>query len=141
MNDDFEKRLQHQPLRKIPFDWRQQILQDASSSQPSTLDPRPSFLSTLNSKLSTILWPNPKAWAGLAAAWVVIFALQFASRSSSRMVATARAPKSPVFLMTLKDQQQMLVELMGNNQSTDADQPRRTGPQPRSELRNPFLTA
>lgn len=124
--DDFEKRLQSQRLRQIPAEWRKQILQDARRSQPSTLDPRPSFLSAL-------LWFNPKAWAGLAAAWIVIFALQFASRSHSQMMATVASPQPSKFLTSLKDQQQTLVELMGNNQPDDKDQPRRVSPKPRSE--------
>jgi hypothetical protein len=67
--DDFEKRLQRQPLRKIPSEWRESILQEAKSAPHSSPVIRHSFLSTLNSTLSTILWPNPKAWAGLAAVW------------------------------------------------------------------------
>jgi hypothetical protein len=130
--DDFEKRLQSQPLRQIPSEWRKEILQGATPTQPSTPDPRPFFLSAL-------LWPNPKAWAGLAAVWIAIFALQAASRSSSRMIATAPAPQRSIFGDRLKDEQQTLVELMGTSQPVDADQPRDKGPKPHSERRNPFL--
>jgi len=41
-------------------------------------------------------------------------------------------------MMSLKDEQQTLVELMGNNQPDDIDQPRHSGPKPRSELRNRY---
>jgi hypothetical protein len=125
--DDFEKRLQSQPLRQIPTEWRRQILQNARQSAPSALDPRPSLLSTL-------LWPNPKAWAGLAVVWVVVFVLQFASRETSRTVATVATSQSSAILASLKDQQKTLVELMGNDQPKDADQPPRGGPRPRSDL-------
>src|ERR1041385_8337991 len=74
-SDDFEKRLQRQPLRELPQDWREKILQEAESARHSSSVIRHSFLSTINSGLSTLLWPNPKAWAGLAAVWVLIFAL------------------------------------------------------------------
>ena len=124
--EDFEKRLQSQPMRQIPTEWRKQILRGATPA-------RPSFLSTLNHQLSTILWPNPKAWAGLAAVWIAIFALQSTSHSGSRMVASAPAPHRYFFGDRLKDEQQTLVELMGNNQPVDADQPRNAGPKPHSE--------
>jgi len=125
-SDDFEKRLQSQPMRQIPGEWRTQILQGAKQSVPSPLDPRPSFLSTL-------LWLNPKAWASLAVVWITIFALQFASRSGAPKITTESVPQSSVFWMSLRYEQQTLVELMGNNQPVDADQPPDAGPKPHSE--------
>ena len=132
--DDFEKRLQREPLRKIPPGWREEILRAATPARH-----RPHV--TRHSWLSTLLWPNPRAWTGLAAVWVVIFALHFASRGSSRVVASASSPQPSVYLMTFKEQQQTLVELIGNNQLNDADRPRRTGPQPRTDLRHLFSIA
>lgn len=140
-SDDFEKRLQRVPLRQVPPDWREKILQEAGSSTHSSFVIRHSFLSTINSQLSTLLWPNPKAWAGLAAVWILIFALQVASRGGSPMLATVPASRSSGLLMTLKDQQQTLVELMGSNPPGDAEQPRHSGPKPRSERRNATMVA
>lgn len=132
--DDFEKRLQSQPLRQIPTEWRKEILQSAKRPNPSPLDAGPSFLH----QLSTALWLKPKAWAGLAAVWGVIFALQSTSQKHSGMVATVSAPQPATFLMSFKDEQQTLVELMGNNQPADMDQPRHPEPKPRSELRRRY---
>jgi hypothetical protein len=123
--DDFEKRLQREPLRKIPPGWREEILRTATPVRRTSPDARHSWLTTL-------LWPNPKAWAGLAAVWVMIFALQFSARENSRTVAMASAPQ-PATVASWKDQQQILVELMGNGQPNDADRPRHLRPQPRSE--------
>jgi len=133
--DDFEKRLQNQPLRQIPTEWRAEILQSAASSPHPSRTMRRSVLSTINHQLSAVLWFNPKAWAGLAAIWVVIFALQFKSQNNSPMVAAASAPRPSTILMSLKDQQQTLAELMGNNQPNDADQTHRAAPKPHSERR------
>jgi len=138
--DDFEKRLQSQKLRQIPTEWRKEILQSATQSQPSLLAPRPSWLSTINSHLSTLLWPNPKAWAGLAAVWIAIFALQSTSRTNSRMLAAAPASQRSAFGDRLKDEQQTLVELMGNTQPVDADEPRNANPRPHSERRRATAT-
>ena len=138
--DDFEKRLQSQPMRQIPTEWRKEILQGANQPAPlarrsDAKAARPSLLSTLNHQLSTLLWPNPKEWAGLAAVWIAIFALQSASHSGPRMVASVPAPQPSLFWNRLKDEQQTLVELIGNTQSVDADQPRSNSPKPHSERR------
>jgi hypothetical protein len=140
-SDDFEKRLQRQPLRRVPPDWREKILKEASSSRHPSFVIRHSLLSTINSGLSTLLWPNPKAWAGLGAVWVLIFALHFASRENSQVLATAPASKNAGFFMTLKDEQRTLVELMGNNQPGDAEQSRPSGSKPRSERRSATMAA
>jgi hypothetical protein len=137
--DDFEKRLQRQPLRQIPSEWRAEILQAATSPRPSTLDPlarRSGAKAARPSLLSAILWLQPKAWAALGCVWILIFALHAASRGNSPMLAQASAPKSANMMITLKDREQTLVELIGNNNSAkDADKPRRLNPPPRSERR------
>ena len=125
-SDDFEKRLQRVPLREIPPDWRESILRRAAPSQPSTLDPRPSFFSTL-------FWPNPKAWAGLAAVWVLIFALRLGASGGSPMVAAIPTPSSPDVVATFKDQQKILVELIGSNEPQEIDKPRQFPVGPQSE--------
>src|SRR5690349_7998505 len=113
MNDDFEKHLQRQPLRKIPSDWREQILQKAKSSPDSSFVIRHSFLSTLNAQLATVLWPHPKAWAGLAAVWLVIAAAQFATGDITIQVAKKYQPPTPESLVILQQQQRLLAELVG----------------------------
>ena len=135
-SDDFEKRLQRQPLRPIPQEWRANILQQATAgSRPSTPDPRPSFLSAL-------LWPRPSAWAGLAVVWVLIFALRFASQDTAPKMAKATPSSSQAIAVNLKEQQQILAELMGTGTTTpEIDKPKRFVPQPHSELRRPTAMA
>ena len=129
MNDsDFEKHLQRQPLRQIPGEWRAEILQKATASAPSTLDPRPSLLSAL-------LWPNPKAWAALAAVWIAIFAFHFSTQQNSPQMAKKLGPPSSEIIARLKDQQQVLAELIGAGESHNAETSKRFSPQPHSERR------
>src|SRR5258708_31493262 len=59
-SDDFEKRLQRQPLRQVPREWRAEIVQGAEAATRKS-----SWLSLLTSYLSPLLWPHPKPWAGL----------------------------------------------------------------------------
>lgn len=140
-SDDFEKRLESQPLRRIPSEWRKQILPGTKSSPHSSFTSRHSFLSTLHSQLSTILWPNPKAWAGLAAVWMLIFAIQFETKNQTPLVATVSASARTQTVTMLKDQQKILAELMDNAEPRDVDKPRRLPNQPHSELREPFSMA
>jgi len=135
--DDFEKRLQSQPMRQIPTEWRAEILQSARQSV-DPLAARHSILSTLIHQLSTALWLKPAAWAGLAAVWALIFTLQSTSEKHSGIVATVSTPRPSTFLMSLKEEQQTLAELMGNTQPADMDQPRHSSPKPRSELHSRY---
>jgi hypothetical protein len=130
--DVFEQKLSRQPLRQIPAEWRREIL-DAAISRHSPLVTRHSFFSTLNHKLSIILWPHPNAWAGLAAVWILIFAVNFSMRDTTPLVAEKAAPPSPEVVAELKQQQRMLAELIGVRDTSDADRSKLWVPQPRSE--------
>jgi hypothetical protein len=128
--EDFEQRLQRQSLRQIPAEWRGEILSAAKrASRPA---PRASFFSTFNLQLSTLFWPHPKAWAGLAAVWILIFAVDFSMRDTTPVMAEKAAPPSPEVIVELKQQQRMLAELIGSSQAREAEPPRFL-PQPRSE--------
>ena len=139
--DDFEKTLQRQPIRQIPTEWRAEILQAARSAgdRLPTLEPRATWLSTLNQRLAAVLWPHPRAWAGLAAAWVLIFALHFAYRDRSPAIARVTAAPSSRLVIALREQNKLLVELIGRPEVKEADRPRPSAPQPRSQRRELFL--
>ena len=129
--DDFESRLQRQPLRRVPHEWRSEIL--AAALSPSRPAPSASFLETCNLKLATLLWPHPKAWAGLAAVWIFIFAVNFSMRDSSPRMAEKSAPPSPEVMVELRQQQRLFAELIGPRETRDADRPRIFTPRPRGE--------
>jgi hypothetical protein len=126
--DDFEKTLRRQPLRQIPEEWRAGILRGANASRPSTPDRRPSLLASL-------LWPNPKAWAALAAVWVAIIGVQLASGdSTSKVEKKAEAPSTQT-LLVLRQQRELLAQLIGRSPSSDVDRPKHILQSPRSEGR------
>jgi hypothetical protein len=130
--DDFEQKLQRQALRQIPGKWRGQILDAATSCQASRATHH-TFLSTLNHQLSTILWPHPKAWAGLAAVWILILAMDFSMRDKTPVMAEKSGPPSPEMVAELKQQQQLLAELIGARETQDADRSKPLVPRPRPE--------
>ena len=137
MNEElepFESRLSRQPLQQVPADWRGEILAAAeSASRPAPRAPRLVWLSAINHQLSTLLWPHPRAWAGLAAAWIFIIAVNFSMRDSSPRMAEKSAPPSPEMIVELRQQQLLLAELMGPRETRDADRPRIFAPRPRGE--------
>jgi hypothetical protein len=158
--DEFEKRLQRQPLRQVPGEWREEILSAArqaslpqhASRITSTLrsaatedghhaHPSPSLLSTLNHQLSTILWPHPAAWAGLAAVWVVILGINLTTRDASQAVAKHASPVSPEVFMAFQEQERLLNELIGPRETPVAERPKPVLPRPRSERRQSLLMA
>lgn len=141
--DDFEQKLQRQPLRQVPAEWRAEILAAAREARPirhSSFVIRSSWLSTLNAQLSSLLWPHPKAWAGLAAVWVFVFALNFSMRDKAPTVAEKSAPPSPEVVAELKQQQRMLAELIGVRDAGDAVRSKFLLPLPRSQRTEILMT-
>ncbi len=134
--DDFESRLQGQPLRQLPSDWRREILaaaREAPAPVHAARSPHESWLSTFNHQLSTLFWPHPKAWAGLAAVWICIVALNLSLRDSSPRMAMKSAPPSAEVIMELRKQHRMFAELGGGREPAVADQRKVFAPKPRSQ--------
>jgi len=105
---------------------------------PATRHP---WLSTLNSQLSTLLWPCPQAWAGLAAVWLVILGANCAMREAPTMTSRQITPPSPQVRELLKRQEQLLAELVGPLEKPEAGRPGPLAPRPRSQRRDEFLNA
>jgi hypothetical protein len=141
--DDFESRLQRQPLRPVPTDWRAKILAAARDAQPACHALRithHSWLSAFGHQLSTIFWPHPKAWAGLAAVWILILGVNFSMRDTAPRVAEKSAPPSPEVIVELKKQQRLFAELVGTYEAPAADRQRVFSPRPRSECGEILMT-
>ena len=142
MNNDeqFEQHLQRQPARKIPADWREEILSAANSapkrSEGGLFASLFLQLKTENLKLKTIFWPHPRAWAGLAAVWILIFAANFSTRDDSPRISQKSSPLTPEMRMVLQQQKMMLAKLIEPNEPFVAEPPKSFPPRPRSERQN-----
>lgn len=134
--DDFEKRLSRQPLKQIPGAWRAEILAAASAApaSESCRRVRPNLFSVLAQQCSAVLWPDPKAWTGLAAVWLMVAILHFSIREKSSGPASQTIRPSPEVLAELRQQHRLYAELMGVGQTSDFDRPRPVLIKPRSEL-------
>ena len=84
--------------------------------------------------LSDWLWPHPKAWAGLAAIWIVILAMNLADSDGRRQMANVNPPPSRAMLEALKEQQQMLARIFAPPAPIAAEPPKPSRPS-RSEIR------
>jgi hypothetical protein len=137
-HDDFEQKLKRQPLRQVPTEWRQEILSAAklavATRHPSHVT-QLSWLSTFNRQLFALLWPNPQAWAGLAAVWILIFALDFSIHDTSPVSVKKSSPPSPEVIVELRQQQLLLVELIGSRETHVTGPSKTFDHQPRSERR------
>jgi len=142
MNDEteqFERRLSQQPLRSVPTAWRGEILAAARAAQttchpsPVTSPLQPSRPSSILHLLSSLLWPHPKAWAGLAAVWIFILAVNVSMRDSSPKMAEKSAPPSPEVIVELRKQQRLFAELVGPPETRDADRSKTYKSHPRTE--------
>jgi hypothetical protein len=171
MNADFEKQLQRQPLRELPRDWRAEILAGAGlrdrgeimrhfrpvgrdsvepkldlpgKSHGSTESRRtlPAVIDVLPSEgVST--WPSPRAWAALAAVWVVIFLLHLTAPDEPRLARNSPPMTLQSFAM-LHEQTMRMALLLGQSDQTDAGEPPAAlpvPPKPRSEIARKQLMA
>jgi hypothetical protein len=130
--DDFETRLGRQPLKQVPGTWRAEILAAAQAAQPATRAARPALFPALTQSFAALLWPHPKAWAGLATVWLLIATLHFSMRETPAGPVLPMARPSPEVLAELRQQHRLYAELMGPNQAPDSDRPRPVLNKPRT---------
>jgi hypothetical protein len=163
-SDQFEERLRRQPLKKAPPAWRGEILAAARmAARPDaaggtrwrqrgrvrTFVPSPDaalgdgdIAARCPYPVRALLWPHPKAWAGLAALWLVVIGLNLAAREPGRREAVRRAvPASPQAREQLRQQEQLFVELIGPVEKPVAERSKPATPPPRSQRREEILNA
>src|SRR5580765_2848428 len=108
MKSDFEKELERRPLRKLPEEWRREILAVCQASARG-LQP-PSQISRDRGQEGRVwwrelFWPCPQAWAGLAVVWVIIIGLHLIAGSEAGSSAQfAATPASAEWRAALDEQ-------------------------------------
>lgn len=135
-SDPFEEFLKNQQPRQLPPEWRNQILAAARAVRPESRESKAgpaSFLSRLNYRLSTLLWPSPAAWAGVTAVWLVIAGLNLAARQDATPI-TKRPPRaSAQVLVLVREQNRLVSEILGPADQPVPVQPKPPTVRPRSE--------
>ena len=140
----FEKRLERLPQRPVPPAWRREILSAAREVTPpqQVAISGNSLSSRINSMLTALLWPHPRAWAGLAAVWFLMFGLSVATREPSQAVfAQKSAPPPPQMREMLRQQERLLAELVGPNGTSEHDLSKPAAPRSQGGRREDFVNA
>jgi hypothetical protein len=80
-----------------------------------------------------LIWPCRRIWTGLAVVWILILIVNVSQRDGSQTNFT-KSPPSPEMVMTFRDQQKLLNELLADRSfPTDVERPRIFSPKPRTE--------
>jgi hypothetical protein len=137
--DDFEKKMQRQPVRPVPAEWRAHILKTANAA---AIAPRPTKDSQPLPwwREFLLLW----RWhlAGMSAAWVIIAILNIGQSAAPTTTTAAPNTASPQQLVTaLQENRRQLLELIGPAVTEAAPPPRRLDPPRRSQLQSPNAMA
>lgn len=122
--EPLETKLAAQSWREVPLAWRREILAAARAAQAA---PAPG----LWDQMAELLWPSPKAWAGLAAAWVVLILINL-GLAGSDAARRSEAAAAPQFAKHWQQQQRLLNELFDPENAATVSPPTQ-GPTPRSE--------
>ena len=111
----------------------------AHTSQPAGW---PGILGTLGARFRAGWQASRLVWAGLAAVWVVILALNFAGREpDAQLVAEQAAPSASEMRFAVKQKQLLMAELAMTAEPAPAAKPKAAPPSPRSDRRNETLNA
>ncbi|HEV2210207.1 MAG TPA: hypothetical protein VG167_15625 [Verrucomicrobiae bacterium] len=154
IDDPFERRIQAQPFRPVPPGWRAEILGAAAGiasmrnsksvsegKEDVTVGQRNVWWVCVKERLAALFWPYGKAWASLAAVWLLILGLDMSVRDSAPPVAAhASAMRSPELRQMLQQQAKLMAELLGQTEdsaSLPSHPPIR--PRPRTEHQSPFI--
>jgi hypothetical protein len=124
--DRFVQRLQRQPLREIPRAWRAEILREGRRAAVPN--------QKWDANMASL--PSLLRWGALAAVWMVIIALNHASRDASPVVEAKYAPPSPQMIQVLREQRKLLAELADPSGALpQPEQPKPAQPGPQSQRR------
>jgi hypothetical protein len=139
-DDSFENRLKATPQRQLPTEWRAEILgaarEAAAWGDSRTFGGNRGF--AVPAWLRGLLWPNPKAWASLAAIWVIIIGVNLANRDGDAAPrAGLSAPPSPQMRAMLLQQEQLFVQLVG--EVAEPERPQSHRPRPHSCREEEFI--
>jgi hypothetical protein len=79
------------------------------------------------------LWPWRRVWAGVAAGWLVVLALNLAGSETSTTVSARPARFNPEVQAVLQQQEELLAQLLGLETSPHASRARIPGPRSAAE--------
>jgi len=131
--DDFEKKLQRQPLRQVPASWRESILRAAREQTPSAA-PQPLLIRAVLITWRELIQPCRYAWSAMAALWLAFWMINSHMEFANSPAQVAKSsPAAPEQIRSFAEQRRVLIELTGPIDLKPAERPRRPDPKPHSE--------
>jgi hypothetical protein len=88
-----------------------------------------------------LVWPCRRTWAALAAVWIALFIFNVSQRDKSELAARKLPPPSPEMILAFRQQEKLLAELIGPNETRAAEPPKPFSPRPSSQRRFETLMA
>jgi hypothetical protein len=149
MNFDFEEYLRRQSIRPIPSEWRKEILRAARDGVAQTSKSAVSRVSkpagrnavepTWKSAIRQVwkpalhewLWPCPRAWAALAAAWGIILLLNVTAPEETAATGQVASASRQDFAF-LRQETEIIARLSEFEENRVAPAPRPAALKPRS---------
>jgi len=110
----------------------------ASANQSESVRPLAPKIVLLKCWQQLIL-PCRRIWAGLAAVWVLLLAVNVSTHTGSQMT-TAKSSPTPEMIQAWRQQERLLAELIGPTEPHAAMPPKTYLPQPGSQRRFEMLT-
>ena len=104
--NDLEQQLGRQEFKGVPAAWRDGILRAAASAQK-----RASQDNSSAPWWRALLWPAPRAWAALAAGWVLVALIQLTMPSMGSSSVAPATVTSAGAVEAWREQQRLLAEL------------------------------
>lgn len=132
--NDLEQQLARQELKRVPAAWRDNILRAAASAQKRAHQDTSSV-----PWWRALLWPAPRAWAALAAGWVLAAVIQLTMPSVGSSTVAPAAVTSAGAVEGWREQQRLLAELFPTKRR--AEPPKALPPRRRSERELNFYCA
>jgi len=139
--DDFEQRLQRQPLRQAPSAWRPKVLGAARAARVAA-DARLVMAASPRLRAWPMLavakmWrelfrPSRFAWGGIAATWLFMLIVNEAIHGGGTSTQVQAAPPTADVLQAAQAQRRMLAELSGHGLDLKIDHSRSERPRPHS---------
>jgi len=80
-----------------------------------------------------LIWPCRRAWAGMAALWLMMWGIHVHLSDRQLIEADARPGSAPAIWQSIEDQREVLAQLLPPANSPPVELPRRSSPRPRSE--------
>jgi len=86
-----------------------------------------------------LIWPCRRAWAGMAALWLVLLGINRGLSEPPKAARSAHTASAPALFEALEEQRRLLAELIPPGNGQPAEPPRRN-PRPRSDRHSETLT-